>query len=130
MKKLLIVEDDPAYSFELEQLFKDQLEVEKTVDGISALSQINSGRFDVIILDIDILGEVDGLQILKTIKKDQQLKKTPVIVLTNTGPQRKQEFISEGASEYMVKGDILLEDLQKKVIKYAESIPDPQPGDN
>lgn len=129
MHKLLIVEDDPAYSFQLEQLFKDQFEVQKSVDGMSALGQINSGEFDCVLLDIDILGEVDGLDVLKAIKNSKGTKKTPVVVLTNVGPQRKEEFLSAGANEYLFKGETDLDEIQRVVIKHAEAIPVAKPGD-
>lgn len=130
MHKLLIVEDDPSYSFQLEQLLKDQFEITKSVDGMSALGQINSGEFDCVILDIDILGEVDGLDVLKAIKNSKGTKRTPVVVLTNVGPQRKNEFLSAGADEYMFKGEVDLDDIQKVVVRLAEDIPAVEPGDN
>lgn len=129
MKRLLLIEDDPSYSFQLEQLFKDKFEVQKSAEAVSAISQFSSGEFDVILLDIELLGDVDGLQLLNTIKSDQRLKKTPVIVLTSLGNQRKQEFLDAGADDYLVKGEVGLDELFKIVVKHSEIVPEVQPGE-
>ncbi len=129
MKRILVVDDDPSFSFQMEQLFKDKLNVQISADGISATSQISTGEFDTILLDIDILGDVDAIQILKEVRSNSRLKKIPVIVLTNLGDQRKQEFLNAGANEYFIKGEMNLDELRDMVVSYAESIPAIQPGE-
>ncbi len=121
MKKLLIVDDDLAFSFELEQLFKNNYDVEKSVDGMGALGKINDRLYDCIILDIDILGGVDGYEVLKGIKGQEKTKKIPVIVLTNAGYEKKDAFMKIGADEYFVKGETSMEKLESTVHRWMDT---------
>lgn len=121
MKKLLIVDDDLAFSFQLERLFKDSYDIDKSVDGMGALGKINDQLYDCIILDIDILGGVDGYEVLKGIKGQSKTKRIPVIVLTNAGYEKKDSFMKMGADEYFVKGETSMEDLESVVAKWINS---------
>ncbi len=96
MKKILLVDDDYSLSFELEQLFKDEYIVDKSVDGMAALGKVNAELYDCVILDVDILGGADGLQVLK-------------------------EFLDAGADEYLVKGEMNLPELKELVGKFANT---------
>jgi DNA-binding response OmpR family regulator len=121
MKKILLVDDDYSLSFELEQLFKDEYIVDKSVDGMAALGKVNAELYDCVILDVDILGGADGLQVLKAVKSQERTKKTPVVMLTNSGIERKQEFLDAGADEYLVKGEMNLPELKELVGKFANT---------
>ncbi|HRN96123.1 MAG TPA: response regulator [Candidatus Levybacteria bacterium] len=121
MRRLLVIDDDLGFSFELEQLFKEEYIIEKSVDGMSALGKINAQIFECVILDIDILGAVDGMQVLRSIKNQNKTQKTPVVVLTNSGLERKEEFLNAGADEYLVKGETSLIDLKATVDRFINT---------
>ena len=78
--KILIVEDEVKITQALNFLFnKQKIDVDIANDGEEGLILASKDIYDVIVLDI-MLPEVDGIQILKTIRKSGI--KTPVIMLT------------------------------------------------
>ncbi len=122
MKKVLVIDDDPAFSFQLEQLLNDEFVVESSVEAMSALGKINETNPDLILLDIDILGAMDGYAVLEAVRKDSKAATIPVIVLTNMGAKRKQEFIDAGADEFFVKGEVDFDRLKQLARMYASEV--------
>jgi DNA-binding response OmpR family regulator len=115
--KLLLAEDDlqlvDMYSrkFELEGF-----EVQVAEDGRKAL-EILAGGFnpDVAILDV-MMPEVDGLQVLRKIKEEDQYKDLIVIMLTNLSDDKTAEQIyTLGATEYIVKAEMTPLEVANKV---------------
>ena len=58
--------------------------VVEAANGLEALSRLSENRPDLILLDV-VLPQMDGYQILTVIKKNQQFKDIPVILLTSRG---------------------------------------------
>jgi CheY-like chemotaxis protein len=115
LKRILLVEDDPRdVELTLTALEDHKLANEVTVvrDGQEALDYLyRRGQFAtrpnenpaVILLDLK-LPKVDGLEVLKQIKSDEQLKTIPVVVLTSS--QEEQDMLRSyklGVNAYVVK---------------------------
>jgi CheY-like chemotaxis protein len=113
--RILLVEDDPRdVELTLTALEDHKLANEVTVahDGQEALDYLyRRGQFAtrpnenpaVILLDLK-LPKVDGLEVLKQIKSDEQLKTIPVVVLTSS--QEEQDMLRSyklGVNAYVVK---------------------------
>jgi len=115
LKRILLIEDNPNDAeLTLMGLGKHNLanEVVVAYDGVEAIDYLNrQGKFTgrpegnpaVILLDLK-LPKVDGLQVLRKIRSDEQLKLIPVVVLTSS---REEHDIIEcyklGANAYVVK---------------------------
>jgi len=116
MKKILIIEDDLI----LLELLKTSLEKK----GYNVISERNgkNGLFaarkeapDLTLLDL-ILPEMDGLSILKEIRKNKETKSLPVIVISNSGqPVEIEEIKNLGVSDYLVKTEFKPEELMEKI---------------
>jgi len=113
--RILLVEDDPRdVELTLTALEDHKLANEVTVarDGQEALDYLyRRGQFStrpndnpaVILLDLK-LPKVDGLEVLKQIKSDEQLKTIPVVVLTSS--HEEQDMMRSyklGGNAYVVK---------------------------
>ncbi len=102
MEKILIVDDEPAMRLGL----KDNLEfegyqVELAEDGEEGLSKIESGTFDLIVLDI-MMPKISGFDICKKIRADKNF--TPVIFLSAKGEELDKVLGLEfGADDYITK---------------------------
>jgi two-component system, OmpR family, response regulator ArlR len=100
--RILIVEDEIGLAEALTQILKKQhYSVDAVHDGQSGLDYIESGIYDLILLDI-MLPEIDGITILKNIRA--QGITTPVILLTAKGDiPDKVSGLDYGADDYVAK---------------------------
>ncbi len=104
MKKVLIIEDDPFLSEMYAAKFAESgFEAEVASDGGQGLTKVAEFKPDLVLLDI-VLPKMDGFEILKKIKENDELKGIPVILLTNLGQKNEVEKgLSLGAEEYIIK---------------------------
>ena len=102
MKRILIIEDDPALVRGLESMLRDEhYEVITAMDGEKGYSMAKRENIDLILLDI-VLPKKDGFEICRDLRKEGIT--TPILVLTN----KKQEVdeivgLKIGADDYMMK---------------------------
>ena len=113
--KILLVEDDPHdVELTLSALTENHLTNEIVVarDGAEALNYLyRRGVYQsrearnpaVILLDLK-LPKVDGLEVLKQIKADPNLKTVPVVMLTSSREEQDLvESYTSGSNAYVVK---------------------------
>jgi DNA-binding response OmpR family regulator len=105
MKRVLIVEDQP----DIRKLIRMTLEFEayeihEADDGASGLRMALALQPDLVLLDVMMPGELDGLQVCQRIKSDATLAGVRVVLLTARGQTRDREAGQRaGADEYLVK---------------------------
>ena len=74
-----------------------------TEKGSEAIELARGQKPAIILLDV-ILPEVDGFNILQTLKANTETQKIPILLLTNLGQESDQERGKElGAAAYLVK---------------------------
>lgn len=84
------------------------LQIHIASDGEEALKRLDEWGTNypnpmVILLDLK-LPKIDGLDVLRSIKKDARLKSLPVIVLTSSNQtQDIEQAYSHGANSYIIK---------------------------
>lgn len=102
MKKILIIEDDPALLTGLsESLCNEQYSVEKAEDGLKGYNLAVQKDFDLILLDL-ILPLKDGFDICKDLRKEG--RNMPILMLTSkTEEIDKVLGLEIGADDYMTK---------------------------
>ena len=102
MSKILVVDDEPA----MLAAFKEILggldhEVVTARRAETAIEQLQSAHFDLLILDVRLPG-MSGLQALRRIKLDHP--KIPIIVMTGHGTMNTAvEATKLGAFDYQLK---------------------------
>lgn len=73
-------------------------------DGVTALQMVRQHRPDVVLLDVMMPGEMDGLQVLQAIRSDPEVKATRVIMVSAKGQVSDSELgMQLGANAYFVK---------------------------
>ena len=115
LKRILLIEDSPNdVELTLEALAEHNLanEVEVAKDGQEALDYLyHQGLFSerpdgnpaVILLDLK-LPKINGIEVLRQIRSDEQLKLIPVVVLTSSHEEQDRvESYKLGANAYVVK---------------------------
>lgn len=115
-KKILIIEDDTT----LLELLKERLE-KKGYDvifeknGRNGLFTAKHEMPDLTLLDI-MLPEMDGISVLKEIRKDDATKSLPVIVISNSGqPVEIEEIKSLKVFDYLIKTEFNPDELMQKI---------------
>lgn len=103
---VLAVDDDPVNLDIIRRtLEKTGVELHFARNGAAALDVLNAGqlRFDLVILDRMMPG-MDGLEVLRTIKRTKELMRLPVILQTAAaGPAQVEEGLNAGAYYYLTK---------------------------
>lgn len=102
MKTVLIVDDQPGIRFLLEELFKkEEYNTESAENGGEALRKVQGHQPDCILLDMKMPG-IDGIEVLKQIKKDWPA--IPVIMMTAYGElELTEKALDLGAERYFTK---------------------------
>jgi DNA-binding response OmpR family regulator len=115
-KTVLVIEDDT----ELQELLVTKLKSEKfnvlaASDGIKGLATALEKHPDIVVLDM-LLPHMDGIQLLKELRKDTWGAKVPVIVLSNTSDtSRIFDTLNNGALDYLVKVEVSLDQIVEQV---------------
>jgi len=118
LKKVLIVEDDKFLrQLIVQKLVKEQYEVIEAADGEQGLKKVQQENPDLVLLDL-ILPGIDGFEVLSRIKKNQELAKVPVIILSNLGQQEDvQRGLNLGAVDYLIKAHFTPGEIVEKIRK-------------
>ncbi len=118
MIRMLIAEDKETMRQSLARLFSEKGdEAIEAANGAEALARFDEMETDLVITDLQ-LGEVDGLQVLREIKK--RAPQTPVLMVTAFGSvESAVEAMRQGAFDYLLKPFSLTE-IEAKVEKALE----------
>ncbi|MGU8379094.1 response regulator transcription factor [Clostridium perfringens] len=103
-KKVLIV-DDEEHIRELIKfnLKKEGYDIEVAINGVEALNIIREIKFDLILLDL-MLPEIDGLEVCKEIRRNEETSDIPVMMITAKGEEFDKVLGLElGADDYITK---------------------------
>lgn len=117
-KKIMIVEDDPFTTKLYTHLLTDAgYKIVSTPVATEALSMAKREKPDLIIMDL-MLTDGNGFEVIKQIRKDSQLKKVPIITLSNLGQETDiSEAEKKGATKYFVKSNTRFEEVIEEVNK-------------
>ena len=100
--RVLVIEDyPPTRKAVVKALREEGHSVDEADNGADGLWRSTRGAYDVIVLDL-MLPQVDGMEILKTLRKEGS--KAHVIVLTaKDRVEDRVEGLDHGADDYLVK---------------------------
>lgn len=115
-RTILLVEDDEMLHTMYTQKFtKEGYEVKSAYNGAEGVALAETGKPDIILLDI-IMPKMDGFAALKKIKKNPATAQIPVILLTNLGQEEDIRKGKElGASDYFIKANHTPQEVVDKV---------------
>lgn len=112
---ILMIEDDPGHARLIEknirragvgnpiQCFSDGASALAFLMGAAGDGAVNSGRALLILLDLN-LPDMSGIDILRRVKENEHLRRTPVVVLTTTDDRGEiQRCYDLGCNVYITK---------------------------
>ncbi|MFA6391818.1 MAG: response regulator [Patescibacteria group bacterium] len=115
-QKILLIEDDKMLlEMYTAKFTREGFEIETAENGSDGLKAARNAKPDMILLDI-IMPKLDGFATLKEIRKDENIKDVPVILLTNLGQDQDiQKGKDLGADDYFVKANHTPTEIVEKV---------------
>lgn len=118
-KVVLIVEDDAFLAKAYEVRFKSEIiDVWMASDGNEAMAVLKKEPASVVLLDLMLPGP-SGFEVLSAMKKSGTWKDVPVIILSNLGDDQDIERGKAlGATGYLVKANVKMDEVVKKIKQY------------
>jgi len=105
-KSILIVDDSRAILDKLEFILtENSYKVIRAEDGEMALTLLSQNVVNLIITDI-VMPKIDGITLIKMIRKDTRHQLTPILVLTSEvqiSGNTKEEAKAAGATGWVIK---------------------------
>ncbi len=115
MKTILIVDDQPEVRRLVEVTLRaGNYRVLKSADGKGAVEMAKAEKPDLIVMDLKMPGEIDGLKAVRLIREDADVRGCKIVMLTGIGRREDREAcIRAGADDYIVKPFSPLELIRK-----------------
>lgn len=116
-KKVLLVEDDNFFVDLVAQKLSAHCTFDSVGTGEDAMAKLQKEVPDIVLLDIMLPGGMDGFAVLEKMKADENLKKIPVIILSNLSrPADIERGMKLGAFRYLVKASIVPSDIVGHIV--------------
>ena len=103
-KTILVVDDEQDILDLIEyNLKKEGFKVLKAENGEKGIEIANEYKPDLVLLDI-MMPKMDGLETVELMRKDEELKRTPVIFLTARSDEKTEiESLNKGGDDFITK---------------------------
>jgi two-component system sensor histidine kinase and response regulator WspE len=104
-KKRVLVVDDSITVREVERqlLLHKGYDVAVAVDGVDGWNKVRSGKFDLLVSDID-MPRMTGLQLISAVRGDEKLRDLPVVIVSyKEREEDRLKGLDVGANYYLTK---------------------------
>lgn len=120
-KKILVIEDDKFLRKVYEsKLPKEGFAVISAVDGEDGLNKARTEKIDLILLDL-IMPKKTGFEVLEEVKKDKNLAKIPILVLSNLGQDEDRgRAMALGADDFLIKSNLSIKEVIEKIKQFTK----------
>lgn len=103
-KKVLVVEDDEINKVFIRKCLNNLFEIESAKTGEQAIKLASENKFDIILMDINLGKDMDGITATQIIRKIRGYENTPIVAMTAYAAEEdKAEFLSRGCSHFLPK---------------------------
>lgn len=121
-KKIILLVEDDAFVSDIYQtkLGQEGYRVESAENGLAALKVLEKTTPDIILLDI-VMPYMDGMEVLKKLKENDNWKNIPVVLLTNLSEKDKvEEGLSMGANDYLIKSHFTPSEVVNRIKSFIK----------
>ena len=103
MKRIAVVEDNPDNRLLVRVILEPLYEVTEYEAGSLALEGLPKDKPDLVLLDVS-LPEMDGTEVLRRLRANEQLRGLPIIALTaHAMAGDREKFLLAGFDDYVTK---------------------------
>ena len=125
--RIIIVDDDRDTRELLAMALESEgFEVSSAANGLRLISSLQLRRPHLILLDVN-MSWIDGFELCKAVKKNEQFRDIPVVFISGRGePEDKRRGREAGAADYFVKPldlDALMRRLRALIQPPAPEVP-------
>jgi len=109
-RKLLIIDDDPDFVDGIMSILTGAgYEVEARYNPKEGFKELETGKYDLLLLDIMMGRGAEGVMIARKMRKDTKLREMPVLIITGIRDQIAYLFPGSAVSPHFVEVDELVE---------------------
>ncbi|QQS35266.1 MAG: response regulator [Ignavibacteriales bacterium] len=119
--KILITEDDYENQKFLEMFLGRKFDVEICDSEQSFYAQLERNKFDIILMDISLKGNKNGLELTRELRKRKEYEKIPVICLTAHAFKRDMDNALEAGVDIFLTKPVENQILLKTLLDALES---------
>ncbi|MGB5073752.1 MAG: ATP-binding protein [Bacteroidota bacterium] len=123
---ILLVEDDPASVQLMQEIMPEEYTLYLADDDASVYIQLDAHPIDLILMDVSLKGDKDGLQITRRLREIDKFRAVPIIAVTaHAFPEDGINCINAGCSEYFSKPvakQHLLQTINRLLAKSRDSL--------
>ena len=125
-QRVLVVEDDEINNIFIKKCLNNLFEIESAKTGEQAIKLASENKFDIILMDINLGKDMDGITATQIIRKIRGYENIPIVAMTAYAAEEdKAEFLSRGCSHFLPKPFLMRElvefvknALSEKVIQF------------
>lgn len=124
MQRVLVVDDNAAFTELIEMVFGGEYEVHKAGDGEEGMKVAAQIKPDVILLDV-MMPRVSGVEMLRLLQTDLETRSIPVVILTASqfDPTTRVMFEQEPNVDSFLKKPCGIEALRAQIKNAIASRP-------
>lgn len=121
MIKVLLIEDNYLLRELYERVIhKAGFHAIASIDGVDGITNARKHNPDIILLDV-MIPKLNGIEVLRILKKDPRTKTIPIYLLTNLGQEKIiDEALTLGAEKYLLKTNTPPHKLVELLKEFAE----------
>lgn len=101
---LLLVEDEETNREFAIYALHNHFNIDLALDGKSALKMANDKQYEIILLDVNLGKEMNGIEVVKQLRSMPKYEKVPIAAVTaNALKAQRDAFLKSGFSHYLAK---------------------------
>ena len=112
---ILIVEDDPHSQLYFTKLLAGLYDTAVADSAADAWNHLHERTFDLVLMDISLKGDEDGLSLTRRLRTEELFEKLPIVAVTAYAfPDDRKRAIEAGCTDYLPK-PVSSSDLHRKI---------------
>ena len=112
---ILIVEDDPHSQLYFTKLLSGLYDTAVAASAREAWDLLHGRVFDLVLMDISLKGDEDGLSLTRRLRSEEPFSKLPIVAVTAYAfPDDKRRALEAGCTDYLPK-PVSSNDLHRKI---------------
>lgn len=113
---ILLIEDEASFRHIYGDVLRaDGYEIIEAEDGVRGWKLVKEKKPDLVLLDL-VLPKLQGMEVLKKIRSDEETREIPVVILSVLGTQEDiRKGLEAGANDYTVKGFYTPREILSKI---------------